>query len=278
MPSRWPKARTPSVRGPASPKVLYRVRRGEKLAVQAGFVVVKDLHAGAAQGAELLGRVGYRALDTEPNMVLRLDPAWRTHADYLASLASKYRSAVKNRILAPIDAAGLVLRSITPDNALGAQMHALYLQVHEKASLRPFTLHAGYFAALARSAGDRVRCSGIFEDKGDGERLLGFIVTLQDGVQALAYHIGFDRQAAAQHPLYLRLLHASIEQAVLMRAGELSLGRTALEPKSRLGAKPQPFAVWVRHRQPVMNRLVRPLLAFAHHDEAPECHPFKASS
>jgi hypothetical protein len=35
------------------------------------------------------------------------------------------------------------------------------------------------------------------------------VLALDDGVQALAYHIGFDRAAAKQHPLYLRLLHAS---------------------------------------------------------------------
>jgi hypothetical protein len=256
-------------------EVIYRMRRAEKLAGQAGFVVVKDLPADAAGGAALLARVGYREADTEPNMVLALDPKWKTHGDYLASLASKYRGNVKNRVLAPIEAAGLALRRFEPDAELGARMHALYLQVHERAALRPFTLHAGYFSALARAAGPRLRCAGIFS--GD-DALLGFICTLDDGMQALAYHIGFDRTAAKTCPLYLRLLHASIDDAIAMGARELSLGRTALEPKSRLGAKAQPTAVWVRHRQPMMNRLVQPLLALAHPDEAPDVHPFKSSA
>lgn len=54
----------------------------------------------------------------------------------------------------------------------------------------------------ARAAGPRLVCSGIF----NGDTLLGFICTLDDGVQALAHHIGFDRIAAQQQPLYLRLL------------------------------------------------------------------------
>ena len=255
-------------------EVIYRMRRAEKLAGQPGFVVVKDVPADATEGPALLSRVGYREADTEPNMVLALDPKWKHHGDYLASLASKYRGNVKNRVLAPIEAAGLSLRRFEPDAELGARMHALHLQVHERAAVRPFTLHAGYFIALARAAGPRLRCAGLFA--GD-DTLLGFICTLDDGVHALAYHIGFDRAAAKEHPLYLRLLHASIEDAIAMGARELSLGRTALEPKSRLGAKAQPTAVWVRHRQPVMNRLVQPLLGLAHPDEAPEVHPFKAS-
>lgn len=253
-------------------EAIYRLRRAEKLAGQPGFVVVKDLPAGASDGPALLARVGYRETDTEPNMVLALDAKWKTHGDYLASLASKYRGNVKNRVLAPIEAAGLTLRRFEPDAALGARMHALYLQVHERAALRPFTLHADYFTALARAAGPRLRCAGIFS--GD-KTLCGFICTLDDGVQALAYHIGFDRAAAKTHPLYLRLLHASIEDAIAIGARELSFGRTALEPKSRLGAKAQPTAVWVRHRQPMMNRLIKPLLSLAHPDEAPEAHPFK---
>jgi Acetyltransferase (GNAT) domain len=255
-------------------EAIYRLRRAEKLAGQPGFVVVKDLPAGDGSGVALLSRVGYREADTEPNMLLALDAKWKTHADYLASLASKYRGNVKNRVLAPIEAAGLSVRRFEPDAAQGARMHALYLQVHERAALRPFTLHAGYFTALARAAGEHLRCSGIFS--GD-DTLLGFICTLDDGVQALAYHIGFDRTAAKTCPLYLRLLHASIDDAIAMNARELSFGRTALEPKSRLGATAQPTAVWVRHRQPMMNRLVQPLLALVHPDEAPDVHPFKTT-
>ncbi len=63
-----------------------------------------------------------------------------------------------------------------------------------------------------------------------------------------------------------------------MGARELSFGRTALEPKSRLGARPQAMQVWLRHRQPVFNQLVTRLVGFAHHAEAPECHPFKQAA
>jgi predicted N-acyltransferase len=263
----------PAAVWPAVAEVLYRVRRAEKLGGQAGFVLIKDVLARSRESIAVLRNVGYREVPTEPNMVLVLQPAWRDHAAYLGAMASKYRSAVKKKILEPIESAGLAVRVFEPDAAHDARMHALYLQVHEKASARPFTLQPGYFAALASAGDERVRCSGIFDEKAT---MLGFIVTLRDEPQALAYHIGFDRAAAAEHPLYLRLLHASIEQAIALGARELSFGRTALEPKARLGAKPQEVAVWVRHRQPVLNRMLKPLVTLAHHDDAPQCHPFKA--
>lgn len=268
----------PEALWPAVAEVLYRVRRAEKLAGQAGFVMIKDATDRETPALRVLEGLSYRSVETEPDMVLALPPGWKTHDDYLASLASKYRSAVKNQITEPVRQAGLAVRVFEVDEALQARMHALYLQVHENASLRPFTLHPGYFGTLARAAGERLRCSGVFD--GDNT-LLGFIATLRDGHaennRALAYHIGFDRQAAETHPLYLRLLHASIAEAISMGASELSFGRTALDPKARLGARPQPMQVWVRHRQPVINQITRRMLGLLRHDEAPERNPFKAA-
>ena len=261
---------------PAVAEVIYRVRRAEKLAGQAGFVLIKDIPLAANAGAAQLGDVGYRGVETEPNMVLSLDPAWKTHADYLAGLTSKYRSAVKNQILQPIAQAGLEARAYVPMDALARRTHELYLGVHENASLRPFTLHPDYFAELAATAGDRVRFTGLFAGPGDTpEALRGFMVTLADVDEALAYHIGYAQDDPQGLPLYLRLLHASIADAIALGARSLSFGRTALEPKARLGAKPQEMQVWLRHRQPVFNRIVRQLVGFAHHAEAPETNPFK---
>jgi hypothetical protein len=261
---------------PAVAEVLYRVRRAEKLAGQAGFVLIKDVPAGAPDGIELLEGLGYRGVDTQPNMVLAISPAWKTHADYLASLASKFRSAVKNRILAPVDQAGLQVRAFVPAGELARRTHALYLAVHENAQLRPFTLHPDYFEALAAAGGERVRFTGVFDDARPGaQALLGFIVTLADVDEALAYHIGFEHDPARGLPLYLRLLHASVADAIALGARELSFGRTALEPKSRLGAKPRELQVWLRHRQPVFNRIVQRLVGLAHHAEAPDVDPFR---
>jgi hypothetical protein len=252
-------------------EAAYRVRRAEKHAGSADFVLVKDLTAAEMTDSRLLHDLGFRPVATEPNMVLALAPGWRGHADYLAALSSKYRKTVRTRVLEPIDAAGLVLAPIADVVAASARLHELYLAVHDHAKLRPVTLGPGYWAALQRGAGDRVRFAGLSRR----DRLVGFIVTLRDdGDTAIGYHIGFDREVAAELPLYLRLLHRTIEDGIALGARRVSLGRTALEPKAMLGAKPEPLHVWVRHRQPVLNKLLRALLSRIHHDEAPERNPF----
>ncbi len=111
--------------------------------------------------------------------------------------------------------------------------------------------------ALLAAAGDRFRCSVVKQ----GERILGFLISIADGDTAIAYHIGFDREAAQGLPVYLRLLHAGIADGIDLGCKQVSFGRTALEPKAALGAKPRAFGVLVRHRQPVLNKLIGGLRA-----------------
>ncbi|MDB5803723.1 MAG: family N-acetyltransferase [Betaproteobacteria bacterium] len=256
---------------PAIAEVLYRVRRAEKLSGQTNFVLAKDLTAPELKASRILEKFSFHAVETEPNMVLELNPAWKNHEGYLAGMASKYRSAVKNQIIKPIEEAGCKLVVVKDVGAVAARLQALYLEVHQNASLRPVTLPESYWPALAAAAGNRLRVIALMQ----GELMLGFIGCLKDGETGVAYHIGFDRAASADLPIYLRLLHAAIEHLIAMGAARISLGRTALEPKARLGAKPQPMWVWMRHQQPLINQVTRRLLGFAQHDEAPEVNPFK---
>jgi hypothetical protein len=197
--------------------------------------------------------------------------SWFFSRDYLAMLERVPPTVVEPRYALISDAQGPVA--------------AVVLQWAEvdRTRLRPLAKSGGeddelndHFAELAATAGARVRFAGLFAGPDDTpQSLLGFIVTLADVDEALGYHIGFAQDDTRGLPLYLRLLHASIADAIAPGARSLSFGRTALEPKARLGAKPQEMQVWLRHRQPVFNQIVRRLVDLARHAEAPETNPFK---
>ncbi|MGL5003130.1 MAG: GNAT family N-acetyltransferase, partial [Casimicrobium sp.] len=255
-------------------EVLYRVRQADRLRGKTHFVLIKDLHAPFEASATLLTELSYREVETEPNMVLELDPSWKTYDDYLSGLASKYRANIRNGILKPIDAKGFVIERLNDLARHEARLFELYKSVQMNASFRPFELRPDYFAALERIAGERFRCSIVR----DGKQLLGFLISVKESDETvIAYHVGFDREAGADTPIYLRLLHAAIADAIDLGCRRISFGRTALEPKAALGAKPQPFAVLVRHRQPLLNKLIKNLLLGIQHDDAPERNPFKKS-
>jgi predicted N-acyltransferase len=255
-------------------EVLYRVRAADKLRGSTHFVMIKDLHEPYTKAASCLTHLSYRYVATEPNMMLTLNVNWKKYDDYLASLASRYRSSVRNSVFKPMEAAGCSVETLRDIVPLQQRLHALYQSVQANADFRPFLLRPEYFAALQRMAGERLRCTVIKRD----HQVLGFVMTLADGDTAIAYHIGFDREAAAELPIYLRLLHASIADAIALGCKRVSFGRTALEPKAALGAKPQAFGILLRHRQPVLNKLIKGLLLGVEHDEAPERNPFKKTT
>jgi hypothetical protein len=263
----------PAALWPGVAEALYRIRRAERLIGQTNLVLVKDI-TGRESGLEALRRFSYRPMETEPNMVLALNPAWRTYDDYLGALDARYRRNAKDQVK-KLSGAGCTIEMLSELTSHSARLHELYLAVHKNASVRLVTLPEIYLPQMASALGDDFRCTVIRR----GETILGFVTTLRDGDTAIAYYIGFDRAAAAEGlPIYLRLLHATIADAISWGCKSLSLGRTALEPKAALGAKPEPMSVWLRHRVPAMNWMIRGVLGAVTHDEAPERNPFKASN
>lgn len=260
-------------------EALYRIRRADGLFGETGLLMVKDLSEREwGAGDDPLRRFSFRSLDTEPNMVLKLDPAWTDFEAYLAAMKSDYRSGIRKQIR-DIEAAGLVVERLEGDQvaALGAELHRLYHEVHDRQKLRLVSISPEWLPALAaRYGGDFVVTVVRRSQEG---KLLGFISTLKDRDGAIGYYIGFDKEAAAQgHPIYLRLLYALLEDALAMGATWVSLGRTALEPKAKLGAQGQPLRCYLRHRIPALNAVVQGLLrALPEPAQPPERKPFKAA-
>lgn len=262
----------PTQAWPGVAEALYRIRRSDRLLGQANIVMVKDITE-RQSGLEVLRRFSYRPLETEPNMVLAINPAWRSYEDYLLALDAKYRRNAKDQ-LKKLAVAGCTMERLTDLKPHARRLHDLYLNVHANAPLRWFTLPEDFLPSLAAALGDDFRCSVVRR----GEEILGFVTALRDGPTAIAYYIGFDRVAAAEGlPIYLRLLHATIGHAIEWDCTRLSLGRTALEPKAAMGAKPEPLSSWLRHRVSAVNWMFRGLLDVVPHSEAPERNPFKAS-
>ncbi len=257
-------------------EAIYRLRRADKLNGQSDLALIKDLGLRGQDVPPALRLLGYRSVETEPDMVLTLRPEWRSWDDYLASMTSGYRSAAK-KLLKDCAAAALTLRLATAEEMLARadELHGLYGQVHQGQGLRLATLTPGYLPAMAAALGVRFRCR--VAEHADG-RWLGFVTSVHDGDTTLGYYIGYDRAANADAPIYLTLLQSTVQDALAFGSSRLSLGRTALEPKAKMGCKPEPLSCAVRHRVSALNWIVTALTRTAEHDEPPERSPFKATT
>jgi len=265
----WDESAKPEEVWTAVAEALYRIRRADRLLGETDLVMVKDFTP-KDLGADALEPFSYRAVETEPDMVLTIPPSWKTFDDYLASLTSSYRKTAR-RVVSEVEKAGYVLEPLVDLRPHADRIHELYLQVQAEAHVRPVTISPRFLPTLVERLGTGYRCV-VMRREG---RIDGFVTSLGTGEHAVGHLIGFDRAANREAPLYFRLLQAVIADGIVHGASRLSFGRTALEPKARLGAKPMPMKVYTRHRVQALNVFLRELLRGVRHDEAPDRNPFK---
>ena len=189
-------------------------------------------------------------------------------------MKAKYRKA-SVEMDKELAAAGCVIERLSDVESHADELIALQHQVHEQSTHRFVKLKRDFFPALARRLGDRFICTVVRQKSGERSRILGFITTLIDGDTALAYVVGHDVQQNRELPIYLRMLHTAIEDGIQHGCKRVTYGRTALEPKARLGAVPVALTVYGRHKNPIIGPLITPFLqAMAPKEGPPLRSPF----
>lgn len=232
--------------------------------------LIKDIDPGDSPATQAISDAHYLAIDNEPDMVLRLDPSWRTHADYLAGMTSKYRRSCE-KVLRWVKGAGFRIERLTDVRRNAGVLHRHYLSVQRQARLRPVALPADFLPELSQALGRRFRC---FVIRDCHARIVAFVTTIRDGDTLAGYFLGYDPEVNRTVPLYLRLLHAVVEEALRTRCRRISFGRTALEAKARLGAKPTPLNIWVQHGQPSLHAWANRWLQASLFEKVPLRRPF----
>ncbi|MFT3713330.1 MAG: GNAT family N-acetyltransferase [Archangium sp.] len=232
-------------------RLVDRLRRFEKAEGSINVSFVRD--ATNDENPVALEQAGYQRAPGGPDMLLKCEAS--TFDDYLKKLASKRRRSVKKTI-EDVEAAGyrLVQLDVPALERHAERIESLYAQVWANAEVRPLKLSGAFFVELKRRLADDCAIVGL-EKNG---KLDAFGVSLRSGRDAVGYYLGFEREVDA--PLYLRLLINILENGFAWGARTISLGRTAEEPKARLGAEPGGTSLWVKHRTPPLNFAIGAIL------------------
>lgn len=251
-------------------RLVDRLRRFEKAEGSINVSFVRDAAQAEDEGA--LELAGYQRAPGGPDMILDCGAA-KSFDDYLKLLASKRRRAVKKTI-EDVEAAGY---AVVPLDVAQLERHAdrleeLYAQVWANAEVRPLKLTGAFFVELKRQLGDDCVIVGLEK----GGQLDAFGVSLRSGHEAVGYYLGFERSVDA--PLYLRLLINILENGFAWGARHISLGRTAEEPKARLGAEPGGTSLWVKHRTPPLNFAIGAILGSIEAPRVETHRVFKAAA
>ena len=153
-----------------------------------------------------------------------------------------------------------------------ASFAALSRAVQDKAGFRHYPFREAYWPSLLEAAPGQTWAHGWFLDG----RPVSFSFYVRDGDRLEAHSVGVDYDINREYELYQNLLYDSVVTGIDVGARTVSYGRTALEMKSNLGAKPQPLRCWARHSGPLRNRLIRPLFHYLRPSRWTPRDPWKA--
>lgn len=249
---------------------IYRVRRGEKLNGQVTAILIKDYYKSSVGISGELQKFGYRGFSVEPSMIVDVDPAWKKFEDYLDAMSSKYRTRTKAVLKKGKD---IERRLLTRDEILanGKRIKELYDAVHYKAKFRLASLTPEYFGEAQLALPDSYTFTGYYLEG----KMVAFRSTFFEGDALDAHFIGMDYKQNRKHDIYQNILYDYVREGIERGMNKVNLGRTAAEMKSTIGARPHDLTCYLRHRNPVSNRIIKPFIDYLKPSEWVQRNPFK---
>lgn len=211
--------------------------------------------------------------NTQPNMVFDVKNHWITFDDYIKDLSKKYRlqlNRAKNK-MTDVDKKKLTLEEV---QFYENEIYDLYLQVVNHASFNTFILPKHHFYEMKKHLGEELYIYGYFF-KG---KMVGFSTLIKNGESMDTYFLGYDAPFQKSHLLYLNMLYDMIAFSINQKFKSVVFGRTAMEIKSSIGAKPQETFGLIKHKSTLLQKKMDKL--FNYFDPQVnwiERHPFKTS-
>jgi hypothetical protein len=251
--------------------VIYCINKAEKLSGKIAAVLIKDFYNSSVKYTNEFVEYKYHDFLVEPNMVLNIK--WDTFDEYLDAMSKKYRNRAKKIIKKGI---AMERRNFTADDIIANsnQILSLYNNVHLKAKFRMASLTPSYFAEMKKVLGSQFNFVAYYFD----QKFIGFRTTfiLENGIEA--HFIGLDYSLNKELDVYQNILYDYVKESLQNKAKHLFLGRTASEIKSTLGAEALELTCYIRHRNPLSNRIIKPFVDYLKPSEWVPRNPFKEIS
>ena len=248
--------------------IIYEISETEKSRGKIAAILVKDFSTTAKDVADELKEFKYHDFLVEPNMIVNV--SWPTFEEYLNAMSKKYR----NRAKSILKKGGELQRKHFSANDIkehADQIQKLYDNVHMKATFRMASLTSDYFVEMKKVLKDHFNFIAYYHN----ETLVGFRTSfiLNDSIEA--HFIGLNYDINKDLELYQNILYDYIKETIERQLPKLTLGRTAAEIKSTVGAEAYQLICYIRHRNPLSNQLIKPFIDSIKTTEWIPRNPFK---
>ena len=233
-------------------------------------IFIKDFMTESLKNTRQFLNFGYSEIKVEPNMIIQLLPEWKTFEDYKSILKSKYRVKANK---ADSKSSALKTRLFTEHDfeTYKDELQALYQNTIANASFNAQVLNLNTYVHLRSTLKDDFIVKAYFlEDK-----LVGFLTALVNKNALDAHFIGLDYELNKSHAIYPRILNDYVRLGIEKQVSSINLGRTASEIKTTIGATPLELSCYIKHKNPLVNSLVKPFFKRIKIKEFKHHSPFK---
>ncbi len=237
------------------PSVILHISDGLKKEGKLSAVVVKDFLYDDENIEPVLSKKSFNKFVMDPIMTMDNIQHWNCFDDYLNAQSAKYRLRTKNVIkkINTLQEVNLNLADIEKNIAC---IDELYQAVLKRSPIQILKPSANVFIQYKKYLGDNFLFKAFYLEG----KMIAFMTGIFNKYQYEAHHIGLDYKYNNSHALYQNILYKFIDEAIRTKVQTLSFGRTALEIKTTVGAKPIEHAAYIRLNNGLLNKLIKPFL------------------
>lgn len=196
-------------------------------------------------------RRGFARVRSLPTVVTDLDGA--TFDEYLRALSRATRKDVRRKVKKALAESRVRVEIAEDISPIADEVYRLYLNTWGSGGTRFGKLTKEFFL----NAGGRMSPPmQYFLYRADG-RLAAFNACIAQGDLLVDKFIGFDYEISRRHNLYFVSWFCNIEWCLEHGIRRYQTGQNGYGPKLRLGGRLVPLDAYLRHRNPVVGRVIR---------------------
>lgn len=217
-------------------------------AAGASFMLVQNFAQKGGPAGEELARRGFAAVPIPPTAVV--DIVYDSFDDYLGAMRAQYRRRAQKTLK---QSSSLKMEHLRDFAGEADELARLWRSIYDRArEVRREILPPAFF----RKVSDVPEASVLVARREDGS-IAAFALLLDDERWLSFIQCGFEATAGRDEGAYFRLLYEIIRLGIEAGYEQVDLGITTLTPKLDVGAVPVPLFAWLKHRNPVLQRIIR---------------------
>jgi predicted N-acyltransferase len=236
-------------------RAIYRAME-EQIAEKerVALIIFKDFEAVYEKDLACLADFGFYRFEGLPSTEMNL--AFGDFEDYLKTLSYASRYDLRRKFRNVAKKPPLEFEAVSSiSGKLLDEAHALYLQTVRRHELGFEVLPKEFFVNIAKRMPQEAR---FFLWRLHG-KLVGFGFCLAAGDYFLDYYVGFDYSVAYEYSLFFVRFRDILNWCLTRGFKKYEMGYTSYEPKRRLGFAAVPLFIYIKHRNPWINRIMKPL-------------------